>query len=34
VAAAIAFSGAVAGAVLIRRYRHVEPAQLAAEAAA
>jgi EmrB/QacA subfamily drug resistance transporter len=34
VAAAIAFAGAVAAAVLIRRYRHLEPAQIAAEAAA
>jgi EmrB/QacA subfamily drug resistance transporter len=33
VAAAIAFAGAVAAAVLIRKYRHFESAQLAAEAA-
>jgi hypothetical protein len=33
VGAAIAFAGALIAAVLIRRYRHFEAAQLAAEAA-
>jgi hypothetical protein len=34
VAAVIAFAGALAAAVLIRRYRHFEATELAAEAAA